>query len=84
MNTHTDLEIASILVKQFPDSSVEQLTEVVKRYRLINAWRNDLYFTEDGFNRLMDIMELAGELDQRADYDKLVNNQIVEKVVKDF
>ena len=84
INSHTDNEVAKLLVNQFPDSTVEQLTEVVYRYRFINAWRNDLYFTEEGFNRLMDIMELAGELDQRADYDKLVNNQIVEKVVKDF
>ena len=32
----------------------------------------------------MDIMEEAGELDKRADYNKIVNNTIVEKVVKDF
>ena len=72
------------MVKQFPDSSVEDLTEVVKRYRDINAWSTNLYFGEEGFNRLMDIMEEAGELDKRADYNKIVNNTIVEKVVKDF
>ena len=32
----------------------------------------------------MDIMELAGELDKRADYEKIVNNNIVEKVVNEF
>lgn len=77
-------EVAKLMVKQFPDSSVEDLTEVVKRYRDINAWSTNLYFGEDGFNRLMDIMEEAGELDKRADFNKIVNNTIVEKVVNDF
>lgn len=84
INESTDEEIAKIMLKQFPDSNVESLTEVVKRYRSINAWSNDLYFTEDGFNRLMDIMDEAGELDKRADYNKIVNNEIVEKVVYGF
>ena len=80
----TDEEVATLMVNQFPDSSVEELTDVVKRYREINAWSLDLYFGEAGFNRLMDIMELAGELDKRADYEKIVNNNIVEKVVNEF
>ena len=35
---------------------------------------------EDDFNKLMDIMELAGELTKRAPYDKLVNNKFAERI----
>lgn len=78
----TDEEVARVLLKQFPDSNIESLTEVVKRYRNINAWAPTPIFNEEGFNRLMDIMEEAGELDKRVEYCKIVDTTIAENVVK--
>ena len=69
------------MLNQFPDSNLESLTEVVKRYRAINAWANTPIFNEEGFERLMNIMEEAGELDQRADFDVIVDTEIAKKVV---
>ena len=38
-------------------------------------------FTEESFNRLQDVMELAGELEKRADYSKLVTNEFADNAV---
>ena len=67
--------------KFFPDISVEDLESVVERYRNINAWCETPYFEEDGFNRLMEIMQEASELDKIAPYKVLVNNEIVKEVL---
>ncbi len=77
----TDEEVAKVMLNQFPDSNLESLTEVVKRYRAINAWANTPIFNEEGFERLMNIMEEAGELDQRADFEVIVDTEIAKKVV---
>lgn len=78
----SDEDVAKLMLKQFPDSNIDALTEVVKRYRNINAWANTPVFNEEGFERLMDIMEEAGELDKRVEFDLIVNIEIAEKVVK--
>ena len=37
---------------------------------------NDLFLsTEDGFNKLQDVLETAGELEKRVDYDILVTTK---------
>lgn len=81
VQTHTNEEVAQILHKAFPDISAEDLTEVVARYRSIDAWCVSPYFEEEGFQKLMDIMEEANELNERAPYDKLVNNEICKKIL---
>ena len=58
------------------------LTEVVKNYRKIEAWNKTPYLTEDSFNLLQEVMTEAGELKQKAPYDKIVNNSFAEKVIK--
>lgn len=84
IETASDEEVAKLMLKQFPDSNLESLTEVVKRYRAINAWAATPIFNEEGFEKLMDIMEEAGELDARADFNKIVDTSIAEKIVNEF
>lgn len=78
----TDKEVAESVKSFFSDSSVEDLTIVIGRYREANVWCDSPFFTEEGFELLMDIMEEAKELDKRAPFDKLVNNTFAEKVTK--
>ena len=79
VNTHTDQEVAEAIHKSFNDISIEDLTEVIRRYREADVWCTNPYFSEEGLNRLMDIMAEAGELDKRADYDKIVTNEFYQK-----
>ncbi len=75
-------EFAKAVKSQFPDTDDDVLMALIDRYRDQDSWKPDLFITEEGFNHLMDVMELAGELDKRADYDKLVNSDFVKKAMK--
>ena len=68
------------MLEQFPDSNITMLTEVVKRYRAINAWANTPVFNKEGYERLLDIMQEAGELDKRVNFDIIVDTSIAKKV----
>ncbi len=71
----TEREVAEAIHSSFTDISIDDLEEVVKRYKEADVWCNSPYFSREGFERLMDIMQEADELDKRANYDVLVTNQ---------
>lgn len=73
-------EIAEVLLPSFPDSDVAVLTQVVERYREIDAWNKTPYMTEESFNLLQTVMTEAGELSTTAPYDAIVNNSFAENV----
>ena len=81
VKVHTDYEVAVALQKTFTEIPLENLEIIVNRYRSIDAWCTTPYFDKEGFEKLMDVMELAGELEKRANYEDLVNNSIVDKVL---
>lgn len=72
MKNHSDKEVAKTILKQFPDTSLNDLESAVKRYRKIEAWADNTTFTEESFNHLQDIMIGNGELDHKVDYNKLM------------
>ena len=43
----------------------------------IKAWPNSLELNKDNYNRLIDIVTLAGELDKPAPFEKIVDNSLV-------
>ena len=81
VDTHSDLEVANVIQKQFTDVSVETLTSVVNRYRKINAWCKTPLFTELAFDNLQNIMIEAKELDEKVDFNVLVNNKVAKEVI---
>ena len=71
---HTAEEIATVIQDFFPDTSIEMLTEAIQTYKDIDAWNETPVLEEESFNRLQEVMTLAGELKTPAPYDKVVNN----------
>ena len=71
---HTAEEIATVIQDFFPDTGIEMLTEAIQTYKDIDAWNETPVLEEDSFNRLQEVMTLAGELENPAPYDKIVNN----------
>lgn len=71
VHSHSDEEVAETILSFFPDTSLNDLTEVVERYREINAWPTTTSFTEESFNHLQDIMIDAGELEEKVPYSEL-------------
>ncbi len=80
MKENTEYAVAEAIVKQFPSTSIKSIETSLKNYKAIDAWKTDLQATEDSFNRLQDVMENAGELSKRADFNNLVDNSLAKEV----
>ena len=78
VQSHSAKEVAEAIAPSFADTDVELLTTVVQRSKDIDAWSTDPVMERESFERLQDVMTEAGELKQKADYDKLVNNTFAE------
>lgn len=81
--THEAEEIASNIMGHFPDASLESMTVSIANYQKIDSWFTDLAMPETSFTRLQDIIESAGELTQRVEFSKVVDNKyVVEEYAK--
>ena len=74
VHNHNSKEIADIILDYFPDISKNDLETIIDRYKNIDSWFTTTYITEENFNHIQEIAENAGQLDERAPFDKLVNN----------
>lgn len=74
--------IAQAVKPQFPDTDDDVLVALIDRYRDQDSWTPDLIITEDGLNHMMDIMEMAGELDKRASYEDIVITTFAKEAMK--
>ena len=83
VNEHSAEEIAEAIEPSFPDTDLETLASCVERYKSIDAWNTDPVLTQESFDRLQEVIIEAGELDEKAPYDKIVNNSFAEKVMKE-
>lgn len=75
VHSHSDKEIAEIIIKQFPDTSLIDLENAIKRYKEIDAWPVTTTFSEESFNHLQDIMLDYGAIDKKVAYKKLIYNE---------
>lgn len=77
---HESREIAKIMLEYFPDTSYEDMVVIVDRYKSGEAWKKNITIGEDEWNHIQEIIEAAGELGKRVDYDKLIYS----KYFKDY
>lgn len=77
-NTETN-KIIEYLKPSFQTSKDDEIESVINNYKKIEAWPNKLGFTQDNFNKLIDIVKEAGELDKdtKIPYDKIVTNEMI-------
>ena len=75
---HTPEEIARVIEPQFPETDLDTITAIVKRYYDQDTWKENLVFGQEGFELLQDILEDAGELKERTPYEELVNTEFTQ------
>lgn len=81
VETHSTEEVAEAIASYFPDTDKELLITVLNRYKEIDVWNKTPYLEKDGFELLQTIIQDAGELKQKAPYDKIVNNNFANKAI---
>lgn len=82
VQTHTPEEIAEVIAPQFKETDLATITTIVKRYYDQDTWKENLVFEKDSFELLQDILESAGELEERVSYEDLVTTEYAEKAIK--
>ena len=76
---HSSKEVAEAIQSFFPDTDLDLLAKAVQSYKDIDAWNETPVLSKEAFDRLQEVMTQAGELKEKAPYDKLINNYYAEK-----
>lgn len=79
---HTTEEVASAIEQYFPNTEHSLIVTVLNRYKNIDVWSSTPYLEEEGFDLLQTIIQDAGELKQKAPYDKVINNDFAKEAMK--
>lgn len=72
--------IAKDILEYFPDTTLETVTNAVKRYKEIDAWYKTPEISKEDFDRIQDIMIDSGTLENKVNYEKLVDTRFFTKV----
>ncbi len=82
VQNHSTEEVAEVVKPFFPDVEDDVLISLINRYKNQDSWKPDPIISEEGLNHLMDIMEMAGELTERPEYDNIVITKFAEEAIK--
>lgn len=80
IDNNDEKTVAEAIVKQFPSTTINSIETSLKNYKKIDSWKKDLQATEESFTRLQDIMENAGELQNRVNFNDIVDNSLAKEV----
>ena len=69
---NTPEEIAKCIIDFFPDTTMNDLVKIVKRYKDGDAWRENITINEQEFKHIQDIMIASNELDKYVEYKDLI------------
>lgn len=79
VHNNSEEKIAEVILDYFPDTSLNDLSKIVKRYKDIDSWFDTTYIEEENFEHIQTIVESAGELEKKAPFSKLVDNTYSKK-----
>ena len=67
--------IAKTIINQFPDTTIEDLTKLVDRYKDADSWYDSTYINIDDYYRLVDIMIYGKVIDKKPLIEALITNE---------
>ena len=69
--------IAKVVQNDFLSSPLDEIEMILQNYRNIEAWATDMHITKENFDKLLTIIEMAGEINSKdtIDYNKLVTDK---------
>ena len=68
-------DIAKIIIDLFPDTSIEDLTTIIERYKNADSWLNNTFISEEMFKNLEDMMINSKLLKEYVPYKDLIINE---------
>lgn len=82
VKSHSAEEIAKEVKPFFPDADDDILVTVINRYKEIDAWCENPMPIPESLDRLQEVMQSAGELDKKVEYDKIVTEEFAKKAIE--
>ena len=81
---HTSEEVADSIISFFPGTDKEVIVKVIDNYKNIEAYSETPEVSEDGLNKLMDIIQGYDEslITERPDFNIIVNNSFAKQAIK--
>ncbi|MDI3281466.1 MAG: ABC transporter substrate-binding protein [Bacillota bacterium] len=79
---HKAEEIVEVIAPFFPEADRDILRRSVERYQKVGAYQAHPLLTRESFERLQDIIQAAGELKERAPYDRLVITRFAQRAME--
>ena len=68
-------DTAKIIIDLFPDTSIEDLTTIIERYKNADSWLDNTFITEEMFKNLEDMMIDSKLLKEYVPYKDLIINE---------
>lgn len=84
VQSHTPEEIAKVIAPQFKETDLSTITTIVNRYYEQDTWKADLIFEKESFDLLQNILESAGELEEKVPYEELVTTDFADTAAKEL
>ena len=81
---HDSATIAKLLVKYFDGTSEASLKTSVDSYKKIDAWVKNMAMEETAYERLLDVIEQAGELKTRVPFHKAVLTEAADRAYREI
>ena len=78
--SHSAEDCAKLVQKYFDGTTLDLIISAIENYQKFDTWMTTPVTSKDAFNRMQDIMENAGELSARVEYDTIVDNSIASKI----
>lgn len=66
--------IANTIIKQFPDTSKNDLIKIIDRYKNNDSWLETPYISEESFKNLEDIMIKSNQIKEYVNFNDLIIN----------
>lgn len=81
---HTSEEVADSIISFFPGTDKEVIVKVIDNYKNIEAYSETPEVSEEGLNKLMDIIQGYDEslITERPDFNIIVNNSFAKQAIK--
>ena len=65
-------DVASVVSKYFPDTSLSDMITIIDRYKSGEAWKKDIIINSEEWKHIQDIMMASKQLDEYVEFDELI------------
>lgn len=84
VNETPSATVAQKIAPYFDGTTVDSLTVSLESYKRIDAWVDNMAMKESAYERLLDVIDEAGELPKRVAFGKLVNTERANAVYREI